>query len=316
MNMKKIFLVSLAGFLFSVSDAFAVAASYGYSESLQRMKLFHTMASEAIQAILVDPDLNIFIDNIWACIAFFYLTKIVTRWVFNRHDDYDLVYALVVLILTRTMMVHYDYITSLCWDWSEGLASGMQLAVIGETDPFFLNAFMSDTMSAITYTDVNIFSKAIMYINALIMSLVIMVLAAMSFFNTMWAVYGYALSKMIGWMFIPFVMLERTAFLFEGWLRLFFGFLLYGVIARANMLLVALGIRCYFGLPGFKAGALPIKIYFTAGSDIWGFLAFMLVALCALFSTGRFAAAMASGVGVGGAFQSIAMAVTRIMIKK
>ena len=110
-------------------------------------------------------------------------------------------------------------------------------------------------------------------------------------------------------------MLKRTAFLFDGWMRLFTGFLVYGVIARANLLLTVLAIKSLFGIPGYAVDTTyNIRWDFSGMGDIIGLAGFLIVGILALISTGRFATAVVSGAGgFGSSISSVAYGLTRVV---
>jgi len=116
-----------------------------------------------------------------------------------------------------------------------------------------------------------------------------------------WAIWGYSLAKMIGWMFIPMLMFQRLEWLFSGWLRLFFGFLLYNVIARVNLVLVALILKNLLGATSISPTQdMPFQMAMTSIYDVAGVLVFLVVAVLALISTGKFASTIAGSGGGGG----------------
>ncbi len=119
---------------------------------------------------------------------------------------------------------------------------------------------------------------------------------------------------MVGWMFIPMIMFERLSWLFDGWLRFFFGFLIYGVMARANLVLVAIVLKAFFNLPSFSVP--PGQAYFFEVrhlSDSFGLLSFLLIGVLALISTGQFASSIAGGVGgIGSAVRGLAFGLTGV----
>ena len=149
---------------------------------------------------------------------------------------------------------------------------------------------------------------------AIVFALVFM-FSIIGFIANVWALWGYALSKLIGLFFIPFIMLQRTAFLFDGWMRLFTGFLVYGVIARANLLLTVLALKSLFGIPGYAVDTgYNVRWDFSGMGDIIGLAGFMIVSILALISTGRFAASVVSGAtGFGSSISTMAYGLARVI---
>jgi type IV secretory pathway VirB6-like protein len=127
--------------------------------------------------------------------------------------------------------------------------------------------------------------------------------------------WGYVLCKIIGIFFVPFLMIRRTEFLFDGWLRLYCGFLVYGIIARANLILVVLSIKTFFGWDGYVIDTgFTMQWDITNFADIMGLTCYVGVGFLSLFCTGRFAATVVIGTaGIGGAINNAAGVVTRMI---
>jgi hypothetical protein len=110
-------------------------------------------------------------------------------------------------------------------------------------------------------------------------------------------------------------MFKRLSFLFDGWMRLFIGFLVYGIIARANLLLTVLAIKSFFGIPGYVVNTnTSMRIDFNGVADLFGLVGFLFIAILALIATGRFATAVVSSAsGFGQSISTLAYGLTRVM---
>ena len=110
-------------------------------------------------------------------------------------------------------------------------------------------------------------------------------------------------------------MVKRMSYLFDGWVRLFTGFLVYGVIARANLILTVLAIKAFFGIPGYTVDtASSIRIDFEGIADLFGLGAFLFIAILSLIATGRFATTVVSGAGgFGDSVRTVAFGVARVL---
>jgi hypothetical protein len=232
----------------------------------------------------------------------------------NASNVLEIFAVILLIVITRVMLDYYDYLTSVCWSWGEGIAGGIQMAVIGNSDPFFLPGFINDTIKGITASDVSFLDGLAIWLGALLVFVAVALLSIASFFCTMWALWGYALAKIIGLFFIPFIMLKRTTVLFDGWCRFFLGFLVFGIIARANLVLTVLAIKCYFHIPGYTVPTTPYRLDFTSFADLLGLLAIMFISIFALMATSKFASTIMSGAGgFGGSLRNAAYSVAYMM---
>jgi TrbL/VirB6 plasmid conjugal transfer protein len=129
----------------------------------------------------------------------------------------------------------------------------------------------------------------------------------------LWTTWGFAIAYAIGWVTIPFMLYERLSFLFDGWVKFFFGMAVYSIVAKVNLALVYLSINLMMG-SGTGVGVVEggMTTYKISGlMDIAGLLVFVTVGIFSLFSTNRFAQAIvmgAGGGGIAGMVQSVAHA--------
>jgi hypothetical protein len=139
---------------------------------------------------------------------------------------------------------------------------------------------------------------------ALSTGLVLVVLGIASLLVDVWGFWGFGIALAIGSVLVPFMLYERLSFLFDGWVRFFFGFLVYTIVARVNLALVAIAILTYQSttvaalLGGTVGGtaAPPVKSF----GEIIGMLMFAGVGVFTLAATGAFARSMVMGAGGGG----------------
>jgi type IV secretory pathway VirB6-like protein len=141
--------------------------------------------------------------------------------------------------------------------------------------------------------------------------LVLVALGIASLITDIWGFWGFAIAMAIGPVMLPFVLYPRLSFLFDGWVRFFIGFMVYTIIARINLALVAVALMTF---QKATVGALlsgqvyagtvpPVKNF----AEVIGLLLFAGVGLFTLTATGSFARSMVMGAGGGGVqFSAIA----------
>jgi hypothetical protein len=141
--------------------------------------------------------------------------------------------------------------------------------------------------------------------------LVLVALGIASLITDIWGFWGFAIALAIGPVLVPFMLYDRLSFLFDGWVRFFFGFLVYTIVARVNLALVAVALMTFQNATvgallggGVSAATVPpVKSF----AEVIGLLLFAGVGLFTLMATGAFARSMVMGAGGGGVqFSAIA----------
>lgn len=150
-------------------------------------------------------------------------------------------------------------------------------------------------------------------VTAYLMAVVLGIIATLV---ELWTLWGFQIAFAVGWVTVPFLLFERLSFLFDGWLKFFFGMIIYVIVAKVNLAIVMLGLQVMMNAAGDGALVLPVIGFF----NLIGMFVFVTVSICTLFCTGKFASAIvnnAAGGGVGDAVQKIAstaVSVARIAI--
>jgi len=203
-------------------------------------------------------------------------------------------------------MASYDVTTSALWEWSVDFGTILQTGILGNGDPnypleliiniFFRHHFDFDSGFEILSSIAEFFVMLALFI-------LISATTVLAVFASMWTVWGYAISKMIGFMFIPTLLFDRLSFLFDGWLRFFFSFLLYQVILRANIALMVFGFMEFYDLP-VDVSIADLEDWtwvITPGGweDYYGIFIFLVIGLAGLKSTTGFVSSIVGGMNTG-----------------
>jgi hypothetical protein len=307
---KRAFVAFVAVFilvLFSGASEAYTAPNYGsVSDSFSSFNAFLTRVSAYI-GIILNPTNNagLYVEALFFALWAYRLIVELGKFIFNASSLVGLFTVLMLGFIVRILMTSYDPLTSLLLTWAGDAASAIQFPIVGSNDAFFVSSYVNQIMQSITLPETSIFASISQVLLITALQFVIWILSILSFFALTWGVWGFALAKLVGWFFIPFMLLERTAALFDGWLKLMVGFLVYIFIARANLVLVLILISTYFNLPLSPAGlsvGYAINVSPSNFTEIGGFLSLLVIAVLALLSTGKFATAIASGLGgFGGA---------------
>ncbi len=261
---------------------------------------FYAGVGSSIKSIIESPTLNNFSLTLWKFFSVMLLIWSLTQYAMRGLDFAEIFGVVFMILITRILMLQYDALTTALWSWSESFASGIQMAAIGVSDQLFAPRYIWNLMTSFDWPAENFLFHPLDVIASIILSLVSAILCVLGFFSAVWALWGYSLAKMIGFMFIPTLLFERMSWLFDGWLRFFFGFLIYNVIAKASLMLVVIALHAYLSLP---VDLIPTHMgwSFTFNSilDLCGLLTFLILSIIGLLSTPSFVRSIVSGSQVG-----------------
>jgi hypothetical protein len=220
-----------------------------------------------------------------------------SRYIWQGITFAEIIEKLALIMIVRVMMVTYGPVTTYMWQWANAFGSGIQEVATGSGDTFFVGTFIKNIVDRLQVADVSIFEGVMAAISTALLGLIVFVLSILSFIASAWPIWGYAVAKLTGWMFIPLLLFRPLSFLFNGWLRFFFGFLMFAVFVRVNLTLCAIAFGLYFNLPVGDVPSGAYTFHVLQLSDFFGIAAICLMGVFGLWSTGKFATAVAGGVG-------------------
>ena len=288
----------LLGLLSSGTSFAGDTATYG--EAHTSFSQFLGVLSGHINTILAaGSPASQFVEALFLTAVSIRLIIALSKWVLDTSALADFLAVIMVIAIVRILMDQYQFITTSLFAWAGDFASVIQLPIVGNADAFFVVDYIIKINSSITWEDASIWDGFRIALGSAILSGFVLVLNLVAFFGMTWAVWGFAIAQLIGWMFVPLLLFERTSFIFDGWVRFFVGFLVYTVIVRVNLVLTLLLLTTFYGLP-INGGTAPDSVFVVNSADLaqhGGLLALILIAILSIISTGKFATAIAGGVG-------------------
>ncbi|NQD64128.1 conjugal transfer protein TrbL, partial [Enterobacter sp. CM29] len=120
---------------------------------------------------------------------------------------------------------------------------------------------------------------------------------------------GYALARIIGVLFVPFLVAPWTRRIFDGWVRFFVGFGVCGILLRLTCILAMLVMKATINVAGSfeNPGAAlinsnydvtaPLVVADDNISLLIAIIAFGIISCVMIFSSFGFAKTLAAGVG-------------------
>lgn len=257
-------------------------------------------------AAINQPDFTMFVKMMF---FFFVLLMIIwTMWRYSMKavNNIDILTNVILILMVQVLMTTYVTLIDATWSATEGIAGSLQMGMIGTRDAFFAPAFITNVLSNMYFPPSTWLNPVVVMVTALnmtILSVLLVLLSVLSYVAVLWGFWGYTLAKLTGMLFLPFLLYERLSFLFDGWLRFYFGFLIYYIMARLNVVMVACSLAIFLGvsIPFGLTPGVPVELPMMASLfDAIGVTTFVFVGLLSLFSTGKFAATIVSGAGGGG----------------
>jgi TrbL/VirB6 plasmid conjugal transfer protein len=245
-------------------------------------------------------------------------------WALRGFDVADMVFTAAQITICATLMAALPTLLPAAFEGAMFIGGAMMAGITGVPLPVGEEAsiptMIMKMMSKWTFAPVCTESKGLRgeiekFLNvclltnfaavmaSVVAALIAIVLGIASLVVNVWGYWGFALSLATGLIFVPFMLYERLQFLFDGWVKFFFGFLIYVIVAHVNMALVASVVLEYLGsgVAALMAGRGPqTHVAVPNFSGMLGILMFMGVGIFTLCATGSFASAMVSGAGGGG----------------
>jgi hypothetical protein len=230
-------------------------------------------------------------------------------------DVMDIIELMLTIMFVYILLSSYTKIFPTLFDGARYIGNAIGNGLIGSPPTEGFARSMMTQFEKMTFEPqclaLDCLSKGIMALVATIIGwIAVLLLGIIAMLVELWTTWGFHIAYAIGWVMIPFMLYERLHFLFDGWLKFFFGMAVYAIIAKVNLALVFLSIQLFLGSgPVNGGGPAPFKV---AGLfDIAGLLVFVVVGIFSLLATGRFAQSIvmgAGGGGIGGMVQSMAKA--------
>jgi hypothetical protein len=295
--------------LLVASSTHAVETDYG--SAVGKASIFIQSVDQLVDNIIDDSQIGGFVRATWLFFSAVVLVPALLQWARNADTADQVIIQCLMIMITGILLFEYQWFTGLLWDLYAGVAGGIQRATVGGTDTFIITAFINDVVKAVEQTEGGWLRAISVTMSMMIIMGTLAVLSAIAFFVNLWCLWLFSVAKIIGFFVTPLLLSKRFHFIFDGWLRFMLGAVIYGIIARINLVLVALLLRTFYQLPSYASPTAAIPMNITALPQMVGIIGFMLIAMAALIQTGRFAQSIVSGAqGFGDAIQRFARLAT------
>ena len=259
---------------------------------------------------------------IFAAFSFILFVIEVIKFIWQGNQTESHLLALCMFFITFMIMGSYDGFTNGIWGIAVGISDGYQEQLVGNTDNFFLTQWMHKTFKAVVVEDLSMWDpvKLLGYVS--VWTAAGIVLDAVAYLAAMWADFGYAVGKVVGFVFIPCLLLPATRSLFDGWFKFFTGFGFLLIVLKATMVVAAIAIKAIVGTlgvkyvgSGFAAEPTAMTITVQEMYKLADAAAMLFIAALFVLSSFAFASALAGGLGnlSGGLGSAASLAVRKFL---
>lgn len=328
LNLRRLGVVVAAGTLLLA----ALPADAALKDAFKQIGELENQIVDRVNAVVTGGALANFAAKLFAVFALVLFMLKAMGWALRGFRLDEMVETMVRIMLTGFMLASFTVIVPACFNATLYVGNALLAGItgVGNGSPQSLTMPTALVDTLVTYglhvspnchlgwNPLNLLDcikgGAVAIVAALVMSLVLGLLCVAIMLVDVWGFWLYGIALAVGPVLVPFTLYDRLAFLFEGWLRFFFGTVIYVILARVNLALVAVAILTYWGSTPQALGTFtpPTLAPIEDITNILGLMLFAGVGIFTLLATGRFANAVVAGAAAGGLnFGRAAKAITR-----
>ena len=289
---------------FPIGDAYAAIDKFSQAMTTNvEIALGSGAVSEVVNVLFLGLAISLFV---WKFVGY----------ALRGFDVMDIIELMLTIVFVYILLSSYRAIFPTLFQGASYIGNAIGNGLVGSPPNEGFAQSMMNSFSKMTFEPqciaLDCLGKGIMALVATILGwIAVLLLGIIAMLVELWTTWGFHIAYAIGWVMIPFMLYERLHFLFDGWLKFFFGMAVYSIIAKVNLALVFLSIQLFLGSGGGVGGGAPAPFKIEGLFDIAGLLVFVTVGIFSLLATGRFAQSIvmgAGGGGIGGMVQSAAKA--------
>ena len=276
--------------------AFSFSGNVFAEEELSKAdEILNGVISDFVTDLIDNPDspLSKYILSMMIGFTFIGLAWHTIAWALKKYELEELIAYVFIVIFTWGFYVNYNYALSEICSWADAIGSGIQTEAVGESDPIFAGAKMSEALENIRLKDISIFSGLAAWWVFFQFQVVLVILKIIIFVMNAWGVWGYAFSKITGLLFLPLLLVPFTRKIFDKWFQIFLGFWFFHLFAKIALSLYYLYFFAIFGVLDSPIEFNPVADSLAANRIILH----LFIGIFFMLAVGGMSAAMASGFG-------------------
>ena len=293
----------ISGVLLSLSAPGVLAAPIDPAGFLG--EFFNKASRLTDQLIGMSTELYRFSELEWTTFAVLALVIVLIKWTTGAAAVKDVIFVVLMILIAQSLMQSYDYVLAVLWEITTVLSDdinrnayqALNLEASGiESTGVFLLDMINHIMERITFKPMSgnsgffsMFTNFAISIRDTIF-LIIFFLVLITVFCVSWIIsvvglWSLLLGKVLGPIFIPFLIFKRANSYFDSWVNFMLGSVAYFVVAQINIAFTTLII-----LELFNSIIIAGEILTLTPDDILKLLNYsglLLVAVFAMFRTDR-----------------------------
>ena len=257
------------------------------------------------QLIGVSTELYRFSELEWTTFAVFALVIILIKWTIGAAAVKDVIFVVLMILFAQSLMQSYDYVLAVFWEITTVLSDDINLNAYQalnleasgiESTGVFLLDMINHIMERITFKPVqgnsgffsmftNIATNIRDAIFMVIFFVVLFIVFSVSWIISVVGLWSMLLGKVLGPIFIPFLIFKRTNSYFDSWLNFMLGSVAYFIVAQINIAFTTLII-----VELFNSIIIAGEILTLTPDDLLQLLSYsglLLVAVYAMLRTDR-----------------------------
>ncbi|WP_263147666.1 hypothetical protein [Pseudomonas sp. RIT-PI-AD] len=296
-------------------------AEAGLSDNMRG--IFNGALAAFVNGIMQDTNNDIYTWSwmMFLALAFLLLFIEFVNFIFEGFNAASHLEALCYLFITMGLMASYNKFTEAIWGVGVGLSNGYQQYLVGNTDNFFLSQWIHKATGAVVIDDLDLFDSIKLILYTVQWTVACALLDVVFWLAAMWAEFGYALAKITGLIFVPFLLLPMTRPLFDGWFKFFCGFVFLLIMLKATMVVAAITIKGILESLGVSFSGDygdPAQVVQIAKENMYVLFdtsAMLVVAILFILSSFSFASMIGGGVGnlSGGLGKATNIAIRKVL---
>ena len=261
----------------------------------------------------------------WTAFTVCALVVILLKWTTGAAAVKDVLFVILMILISQSLMQSYDYVLAVLWQVAAALSDDINRTTyltlgLDATGIDAGGAFLLDVINhlferiIVAPSDSNVSGVAALFGIGMklrgtmflgIFFLVFFVVFAVSWIVSVIGLWGILLGKVLGPLFIPFLIFRRSNHYFDGWLNFMLASVVYFVVAQINVAFTILIMLELFST------TLITGEFLTLNPDdflrLFTYAGLLLVSVYAMLRTDRVVGElMQGGLGMSGAISGAA----------
>lgn len=286
------------------------------------------------QLIDASTELYRFSELEWTVFTVFALVIVLIKWALGAAAAKDVVFIVLMILIAQSLMQSYDYVLAVFWEIATVLADDVNRntyhalnlhgAGVASTGVFLLD-MINQIMERITFepdpgrsgffsmfTNIAVNIRDTIFLG--LFFIVLFIVFCVSWIISVVGLWSLLLGKVLGPIFIPFLILKRANPYFDSWLNFMLGAVMYFIVAQINIAFTTLII-----MELFDSVIVAGQILTLTANDFLRLLSYsglLVVAIFAMFRTDRVVSDLVhGGVSASGAISNAASMLSLRMVR-